>query len=53
MRTSLTKGQVAAIVTKYFEDQDSSVNFIYDCLDDDGFSGYLIDHDLEVELPNG
>lgn len=52
MRTKLTQEQVTAIIERYFELQDASVNFIYYGIGDDGsFSGCLIDHDVEVVLP--
>jgi hypothetical protein len=54
MRTNLTQAQVTAIIEEYFEERDAVVNFCYYGIGDDGqFSGCLIDHDVEVELPEG
>jgi hypothetical protein len=54
MKTTLTQEQVTTIIEEYFEDRGALVNMTYYSVAEDGtFEGVTIDHDFEVELPDG
>ena len=54
MRTTLTQEQVTAIIEEYFDEHGALVNMMYYSVGEDGsFEGVLVDHDYEVELPDG
>lgn len=52
MRTNITQEQVTAMIKCYFDQQSVEINFLHYGVDDNGgFSGALVDHDYEIELP--
>lgn len=53
MRTKVSQEQLAAIVTKFFEDAGAGVNFMHFGEGVEGGVGVLVDHDGAVELPEG
>lgn len=52
MIVELTQKQISMILTKYFKEQDSDINFIYFRVANGiEFGGAMVDCDCEVELP--
>jgi hypothetical protein len=50
MRTRITQEQVTAIIQDYCNEQGVEVNFIHH--GNGEYSGCLVDHDYEIELPD-
>lgn len=52
MKTALTQDHITAIITKYFEEQGASINFMHYDVDRDGaLRGCIVQHTSSIDLP--